>query len=410
MSALAQLLQDQGCVVSGSDRDVSPVTELLARKGIVVARVQSPENVPADTELVIYSDAVWEDNPERVRAKELGIPQQSYFEVLGDVSKGKRTVAVSGVHGKTTVTGMTAKILLDAGASPTAIVGSLVRDFNSNYLKGDSDIFIVEACEYKNHFHHLSPHVLVVTNIEWDHTDYFKSLEEIQNGFKTLMERVPKEGFVVTNPSDPNIAPLLSGVSATVIDYTKEPAYEVKLPGEFNVMNARAAACAARAILPTISGSSIYGTLAGFQGTWRRFEYKGKTKRGADVYDDYAHHPTAVKKTLAELRKKSKGKVFVAFHPHLYSRTRDLLSEFAGAFTDADTVIIAPIYPAREPDDGVTSNALLASEIAKHGVDAKAGDFVEIRRFLETKPEAGDVIMTMGAGDIYHVADELVLN
>jgi len=154
----------------------------------------------------------------------------------------------------------------------------------------------------------------------------------------------------------------------------------------------------------------IYHSASEFQGTWRRFEYKGKTKSGAEVYDDYAHHPTAVRKTLEELkkRKKENGRIFVAFHPHLYSRTRDLLEEFSRAFADADEVIIAPIYPAREPDDGVTSNKLLAGKIAKTGTHARFGTFEEIQTILETEPGPSDLIMTMGAGDIYKVADKLV--
>ncbi len=408
MSALAQYMQDQGVTVSGSDREASPVTELLESKGIHVDLVQKAENVPADADMVVYSEAVWEDNPERVRAKELGLPQYSYFEMLGKVSAGKKTVAVSGTNGKTTTTGMAAKILHDAGVSPTAIVGSLVKDFNSNYLHGDSDVFVVEACEYKRDFLTLSPHILVVTNIEWDHTDYYKDLADVQSAFRTLMEKVPAEGTIVTDASHPDIAPLLVGLSANIVDYTKEPSYELRLPGEFNKNNARAAAAAARVIAPEITEDSIATSLSHFHGTWRRFEYKGKTKNGADVYDDYAHHPTAIKATLAELRKKTTGQIFIAFHPHLYSRTRDLLSEFATAFKGADGVFIAPIYAAREIDDGSISSAILAEQITKHGTPAEAQSFEDIERIFGNYPKAGDIIMTMGAGDIYKVADKLV--
>lgn len=417
MSALAQYMKDTGVEVSGSDREASPVTELLEKKGIAVYLTQKAENVPADADVVVYSEAVWEDNPERTRAKELGLTQVSYFEMLGKVSAGKRTIAVSGTHGKTTTTGMTAKILADAGASPTAVVGSLVKDFGSNYLKGESDIFVVEACEYKRDFLSLSPYILVVTNIEWDHTDYYKDLVDLQSAFRTLMEKVPAEGAIVTDSKHPNIAPLLVGLKARIIDYARDPEnvqhqvlhkFELKLPGEFNQNNARAAASAARLVAPDITEDSIAISLSHFHGTWRRFEYKGKTKTGADVYDDYAHHPTAIRKTLAELRKKTTGKIFVAFHPHLYSRTRDLLPEFATAFADADEIIIAPIYAAREPDDGVTSNKLLAEKISETGKHARFGTFDEIELILSTEPKAGDIVMTMGAGDIYKVADKLV--
>jgi UDP-N-acetylmuramate--alanine ligase len=408
MSALAQYLKDAGVAVSGSDRSVSPVTELLEKKGITVRIGQKAENVPEDAQIVIYSDAVPQDNPERVRAAELGIPQKSYFQTLGEVSAGKRTVAVAGTHGKTTTTGMLAKTLADAGASPTAIIGSIVKDFGSNYLHGSSDLFVVEACEYRDHLLELSPEMLVITNLEWDHTDFFPSLGALQATFKKAIERVPAHGAVVTNPADPNIAPLLTGARARVIDYTTEPAYALQLPGEFNRMNARAAGAAARAVLPTVSDAQIAQALQSFQGTWRRFEYKGKTAQGADVYDDYAHHPTAVKETLKALRARTKGKVFVAFHPHLFSRTKDLFEEFGAAFADAHRLLIAPIYAAREVDDGTVSSDMLATRANVNGTEARAATFAEIEHMLRTEPVTGDVIMTMGAGDIYQVADALV--
>jgi UDP-N-acetylmuramate--alanine ligase len=408
MSALAQLSVGRGDVVTGSDREESPVTELLESKGIRVLIPQVAENVPTDADLVIYSDAVPQGNPERLQADELSIPQMSYFEGLGKASEGKRTLAVAGTNGKTTTTGMIARILKDAGASPTAIVGSIVKDFESNYLSGTSDIFVVEACEYQRHFLNLTPYVLVVTNIEFDHTDYFRDLVDVQDAFRTLMERVPEDGVIVTDATHPNIAPLLLGVSAQVVDYTNESAYEIKLPGEFNAMNARAAVAAARAIRPDLSEDSIVSALADFHGTWRRFEYKGKTSNGADVYDDYAHHPTAITVTLAELRKRAKGKVFIAFHPHLYSRTRDLFEGFSTAFKEADQVILAPIYAAREVDDGIISSELLAERIVANGTPATAlPTFEDIEEALSVAgPD--DVIMTMGAGDIYKVADALV--
>lgn len=408
MSALAQLMLDHGVRVTGSDRDASPVTEILEAKGVKVLIPQEAENVPEDSELVVYSDAVFEGNVERQYAADNSIEQLSYFEAMGKISEGKRTVAIAGTHGKTTTTGMIARVLKDAGVSPTAIVGSIVKDFGSNYLPGTSDIFVVEACEYKRHFLNLAPEVLVVTNLEYDHTDYFRDLTDVQDAFRTLMERVPAHGAIITDATNPNIAPLLLGVSARVIDYTAEPAYGIRLPGEFNVMNARAAAAAARFLLPSIPADTLSSSLADFHGTWRRFEYKGKSANGADVFDDYAHHPTAIVGTLAELRKRTTGKVFVAFHPHLYSRTRDLFDGFSSAFKDADHVLIAPIYAARETDDGIISSELLAERIAANGTEAVALDsFAAIEESLSAAGP-GDSIMTMGAGDIYKVADALV--
>lgn len=407
MSALAQLMLDHGAEITGSDRDVSPVTGLLEKKGIKVIIGQKAENVPTDAEIMVYSDSVPESNPERVCARKLGITSFSYFQMLGKVLEGKKTVAVAGTHGKTTTTGMLAKILKDAGASPTAVVGSIVKDFGSNYLHGDSDIFVVEACEYKNHLLELSPQVLVVTNLEWDHTDFFPSLAALQETFRKAIEKVPADGTIATDPNNKNIAPILKGAKAKIIDYTKELFHELNLIGEFNQNNAQAAAAAARVAFPEIQNTSIYGSLLTFQGTWRRFEYKGKNKNGAEVYDDYAHHPTAVKETLHALREKTKNRIIVAFHPHLYSRTRDLLDEFATAFHDADRVIIAPIYAARETNDGSVSSEILAERIRATGTEATALDFDAIENEL-SEVESGDIIMTMGAGDIYKVADALV--
>ena len=413
MSALAQMLKHDGAEVTGSDREKSPVTEMLEKKGIAVSVPQVVENVPADAELIVYSDAVPEDNPERAEAARRSIPQLSYFAMLGKVSEGRRTVAVAGTNGKTTTTGMLAKILTDAGVGPTAIVGSIVKDFGSNYLPaqagvaGTSDIFVVEACEYKDHLLELSPEVLVITNLEWDHTDYFPSLAALQETFRKAVARVPEKGTIVTDPANPNIAPVLSAARARVADYTAEPTYELLLPGEFNRQNARAAAAAARVVAPELVQEQIVSSLAGFHGTWRRFEFKGKTEHGVEVYDDYAHHPTAIRETLKALRAKAKGRVFIAFHPHLYSRTRDLLEEFATAFAGADEVLIAPIYAARETDDGSISSELLAERIRVSGTHARAATFEEIESVLNTEPRLRDTIMTMGAGDIYKIANRL---
>jgi len=408
MSALAQYFKDQEVIVTGSDRSESPVTELLEKRGIQVVIGQKAENVPVDADIVVYSDAVQDNNLERVRARELGIPQLSYFAMLGKVSEGKKTIAIAGTHGKTTTTGMLAKILKDAGASPTAIVGSIVKDFGSNYLHGDSDFFVVEACEYRDHLLELTPQVLVITNLELDHTDWFPSLAAIQETFRKAIARVSESGGIVTNPHDASVAPLLASAKAEVIDYTKEPEYVLRLPGEFNQDNASAAAATALAVLPSISDATIAQSLATFHGTWRRFEYKGKSVNGADVYDDYAHHPTAVRETLHALRGRTKGRIIVAFHPHLYSRTRDLLDEFATAFRDADKVFIAPIFAARETDDGTISNEMLAERIRAMGTNAIALDSFDAIESALNEVGEGDIIMTMGAGDIYKVADSLV--
>lgn len=209
MSALAQLLVHQGKEVSGSDREQSPTTALLAAKGIQAWIGHDGCTIPADCELLIYSDAVLASNAERLRAREMNIQEKSYFEALGEVTKGMRTIAVAGTHGKTTTTGMLAKILQFCDKQPTAIIGSIVRDFESNFLPGDDKLFVVEACEYRDHLLKLSPQILVITNIELDHTDYFPDLAALQETFKKAVERVPEDGVIVTNPYDPSIVAVL---------------------------------------------------------------------------------------------------------------------------------------------------------------------------------------------------------
>lgn len=413
MSALAQLLAHRGDSVSGSDRAASPITDLLESRGIRVYIGQRAENVPQELDMLVYSDAVPEDHEERVAARECGIPECSYFQMLGSVSASFRTIAIAGTHGKTTTTSMLTKILVDVGAEPTTIVGSIVRDFGSNYVPGTSGTLVVEACEYRDHLLELSPEILVITNLEWDHTDYFPDLAALQKTFKAAIDRVPASGFIVTDPDSPTIQPLLEGIPATVINYTSEPAYALRLPGSFNQDNARAAAATARLIDPSLTDEVIAHSLAEFHGTWRRFEYKGTTSLGNDVIDDYAHHPTAIAETLRALRTKvgPEKRILAAFHPHLYSRTRDLLDGFSTAFADADEVILAPIYAAREIDDGSVSSELLATRIRETGVSAHAVSSMDgLVPMIKGILKEGDTLILMGAGDIYTIADELVSN
>lgn len=392
MSALAQLFAARGIRVSGSDREASPTTLLMEERGISVSLGHRAEYVPHGAALLVYSDAVPAENPERVRARELNIPERSYFEALGEVSRAAQTIAVSGTHGKTTTTAMLTKILKDAGKNPTAIIGSIVKDFGSNVVIGDPALFVVEACEYRDHLLELNPKYLVITNIEWDHTDWFLTEAALRETFEKAKARVPEDGKVIDREV-----------------YRTEPDYELSLIGEFNKDNARAASAAARAAFPDISESQIRESLKNFQGSWRRFEYRGVSKNGALLYDDYAHHPTAVSKTLDAVREKFPHlRVAVAFHPHLFSRTRDFMEGFAESLAKADEVLIAPIYPAREePIPGVTSD-VLAERVRAHGGSAQAvSSLREVGEKLASFGE-GTLVLTMGAGDIYRVIEHLM--
>ena len=254
----------------------------------------------------------------------------------------------------------------------------------------------------------LSPEILVITNIELDHTDYFPDLESLQETFRKAAARVPAHGALVTNPNDPDIAPILKGVSARIIDYTEESVPRLHLIGEFNKMNARAAKAAARAAFPDIPAEQANKALAAFRGSWRRFEYHGETPEGALVYDDYAHHPTAVAKTIEAAREKFPDKkIVVAFHPHLYSRTRSLLQEFGRALARADESVVAPIYAAREAPDPSVTNEVVAEVARRYGGNAHALDSFDLIREKLLQYDDGHLIITMGAGDIYKVAEQI---
>jgi UDP-N-acetylmuramate--alanine ligase len=408
MSALAQLLVSRGVAVTGSDREESPTTGLLEKKGISVAIGHDGCVIPAGTELLVYSDAVWDDNPERMRAKDMGVPEISYFQALGRVSNEMRTIAVTGTHGKTTTTAMLAAILKGAGKEPTAVVGSIVRDFGSNFLEGGHTL-VVEGCEYRNHVLELSPEILVITNCELDHTDFFASERQLQELFRKAIEKLPAHGCVITDPDDPAIAPIVEASPVRVVDYTTETVPQLKLLGEFNLANARAAKAAAKAAYPDITDTVCDEVLSQFVGSWRRFEYKGETENGATVYDDYAHHPTAIRETIAAIRERFPSKqIAVAFHPHLYSRTKSFFKEFSEALAEADEVYVAPIYAAREKLDPSVTHVKLAQAVTELGTPAHAPlSFDGIRDALESYgPET--LVVTMGAGDIYKVAEQIV--
>jgi UDP-N-acetylmuramate--alanine ligase len=406
MSALAQLFLHRGHNVSGSDRSASPVTELLEKKGIQVYIGHDAKHVPEDADLIVYSDAIPTDSPERVRGRELGKKEQSYFQALGEATKEYKNIVVSGTNGKTTTTAMIAKILTDAGVSPTVIVGSLIGEYGSNFKAGESDIAVIEGCEYKRHFLHLNPYIFVITNIELEHTDYFKDEADVVNAFKEMIAKVPKEGSIVAHASDRLVSQALEGASVPIKEYGDMSVPELLVPGEFNIANAQAAKTAAQVL--GISEEKIDASLSQFKGTWRRFEIKGHTKAGALVVDDYAHHPSAIHVTLEAARKKFLDKkIVVVFHPHLYSRTKSFFDEFAHELAKADEVLLLPIYAAREKLDPEVTSEKLVEKIQALGTQATfVADFEVAKKVLESRDEK-EVIFTMGAGDVYKLADLL---
>ena len=412
MSSLAQLYAHAGATVLGSDRAEQPSTEMLRKKGVEVLLGHSASHVPEDADLLVYSDAIVEGSdgyPERVRGRELGIPELSYFEALGKVAEGKRVVAISGTNGKTTTTAMLGKILVDAGEDPTVVVGSIVSEWGSNFRAGRDDLFIVEACEYKKHFLNFHPSVLVVTNIELDHTDYFKNEDAFVAAFGEAVANVVPGGDIIANTALPNVEKALEAKPAhvRVVNYAEVDVPGLLLPGEFNRENARAAKAAAHIVAPHLSDAQIDASLAAFPGTWRRFEYKGTLPKGAMLYDDYAHHPTAISKTIAGARERFPGKkIVVFFHPHLYSRTRDLFPGFVESLATADEAYILPVFAAREPHDESVSNVALAEAITSSGGKAHAlSGLEETAEKLQTLgPDT--VAFTMGAGNVYKAGED----
>jgi len=390
MSGLARLCKAKGSAVSGSDASESSTTNELEDEEIEVLIGHGFDNVPEDTELLVYSGAVPEDNPELVFAKENGIPMMTYFEALGEITRDYHLVAISGTHGKTTTTAMLALILETAGMDPTVIVGSKLKEFGGKNVKvGESDLFILEACEYKRNFLSLHPDLLGITNIDLDHLDYFKDKADYDSAFCEFAGQSQE----VVWPEDTG-------------DYEGE----MGIPGEHNLMNAGLAAHLARRL--GAPEDSIATALASYNGAWRRFELKGETMEGALVYDDYAHHPAEIVATLEAAREKyPEERIVVVFQPHQYSRTNALIDDFAQAFENADEVIIPNIYEARDSaeDKESVSVATLVDAISSYHDDVKDGEGLEqTAEYLSDTIQDGDVVFLMGAGDVGKIAEMLL--
>ena len=409
MSGLARLFLAEGKEVSGSDREASEITRALQDEGITFFNTQVAENLTEDLDLVVYTAAMPSDHEELLRAEKLGIKTMSYFEALGMVANEYHLIAVAGTHGKTTTTAMLIDIFESAGFDPSAIVGSLRAKTKSNYRAGKSKYFIVEACEYKRDFLSLTPDVLVITNIEHDHVDYYKTLDEVQKAFKELVGQVREGGTVIANLGESNVSEVLEGATPLIVDYAKffKPLRKLKVPGVHNQMNA--AAAVATASNEGIAVEDAECALAGFAGTWRRFEYKGEV-HGAKVYDDYGHHPTAITATVAGARELyPEKKIFLIYQPHLDSRTEGLFNEFADALQGVDELILYPAYVARADSTSHDTTKKLAELIsAKHPHTKYMVDFDTITEYVQKVASDEYVILVMGAGDITNLATKLV--
>lgn len=432
MSGIAQMLADEGVQVSGSDRQSSPLTDSLAEAGIKIYIGHSGENIADDCELVVYSAAIHEDNPERIRAKELGIKQFERAVMLGRLMKEyKNPICISGTHGKTTTTGMVAQEFIHCGKNPTVTVGGNLDIIGGNMRVAGKDYFIAESCEYHRSFLSFFPKATVILNIEADHLDYYKDLDDIISAFRDLCALTPKDGCIIANFDDENTVKAVEGASATVIsfgikscaDYTAKNlsvnadgfySYDLfvrgenvcpislSVPGIYNVGNSLAALAAADFF--GLSLTMAAEALGEYKGTHRRFEKKG-VYNGALIIDDYAHHPTEIAATLSAALDMPYDEIYLVFQPHTYSRTYSLYSDFKRVLSQKGIrVILADIYAAREKDTNLVSSRQLAEDIG----GMYFASFGEIEEYLKSVARPGALIITMGAGDVYKIGENIL--
>ena len=441
MSGLARILKSRGFEVSGSDRASSSITDGLAADGIRVYIGQNKENITPDIDLVVFTAAIRPDNPEYIAVMENGIPYINRSVLLGQIMRGyKDPVAVSGTHGKTTTTSMISEIMIEAGTDPTLSIGGILDSIGGNVRIGNSPYFAAEACEYTNSFLDMFPGIGIILDIDADHLDFFKDLADIRRSFRKFAERIPEDGALILNTQIPDYQEICGGLSCDVIlygpdssaDYWPEdisydefarPTYTLcsrnsdgtilrqtittGVPGEHNIYNSMAAAAAADRL--GISREHTVNALAGYSGTQRRFQILG-TRNGFTVIDDYAHHPTEIAATLRTALNVPHRELYCVFQSHTYTRTKALMDEFAEALTLADHILLAPIYAARETDNLGISEHTLAEKIEALGHPCMCFEsFDEIEKFLLENCQSGDLVITMGAGNINEVGKKLVL-
>ena len=411
MSGLAQILHERGNIITGSDIEESGLIQKMKDKGININIGHSDDNLANDTQKVIYSSAIPQNNPELIKAKELNLPLLSYAEAIKEFTHDSYTIAVAGTHGKTTVTALSALALIAGHKDPTVIIGSQLKEFdNQNYRLGSDDYFIVEACEYKRNFLNYSPNIIILTNIEAEHLDYFKDLKDYKNAFKEFISKLSEDGFIIANGDDENVLDIVKDADAQVIlfhdDDERLKQIELQIPGDFNKLNALCALILGQIL--NIERKIILKEFAKFQGTWRRFEILGRFYN-MTVISDYAHHPTAINETLkATLEKYPGSKICCIFQPHQYNRTKKFLNEFGQAFKKAKTVILPNIYEVRDKKEDIESIKPddLAESIRNNGTQAVLKyEYEEIKKFLEDNKSEFDILLVMGAGDIWKFAE-----
>ena len=436
MSGLAEVLLERGFSITGSDMKSSPITEKLEHHGASIVYGQKAENITDDIDLVVYTAAIHPDNPEFQAVIRKGIPHMDRAELLGQIMRNyKNSIAVSGTHGKTTTTSMLSLIMLAGACDPTISVGGILKDIDGNIRVGRSQNFITEACEYTNSFLKFNPRIELILNVDADHLDFFKDLDDIRHSFRLFSEKLNKDGILIINGEIPDLSYFTQGLPCKIITYGLEAdddytaknisfneyacgSYDLYVNGEkldhitlnvtglHNVSNSLAAIAAAREL--GIPMEHIKAGLMKFKGTDRRFEYKGEVN-GITILDDYAHHPTEIEATLTAAKNYPHRKIWCAFQPHTYTRTKALLHEFGKALSLADHVVLADIYADREADTGEIHSKDLQAEIRRQGTEVDYfSTFEQIENFLLKNCHPGDLVITMGAGDIVNVGEDLL--
>jgi UDP-N-acetylmuramate--alanine ligase len=408
LSAYASYQKAEGHEVLGSDQNQNILIE-----GIDVSLNQDGSNVPEDADLFVYTLALPEDHPELEKAKELGIECKTYFEALGDLTKDYKLIAVCGTSGKSSTTAMAAKVLMDANLDPSVILGTKTKDLDGkNWRKGDSNIFLIEACEYCNSFHHLSPNIVLLTNAYGDHFDAYSGIEEYEASFKKFIEYIPSDGVLITHDDDSQCKKISKSASCKVVNADEKSVLDLSMqvPGRHMQQNAVLVISLAETLGIDLDAS--YRSVNSYQGCWRRMEFKGTTEIGAKVFDDYAHHPVEISETIVALHLAHKDRRLVCvFQPHTHDRTIKLYDQFLDAFKSADLVIIPNIYEAR------TDRDCEKVDVDKFVEDIKSGSSVEVinGKSLDNtvsilKNEVlkeNDLLVTMGAGDVTNIGEEL---
>jgi UDP-N-acetylmuramate--alanine ligase len=437
MSGLAHILRDKNFIVSGSDAAESALTKELTAAGCHIVYSQTADNITSDIDLVVYTAAIRDTNPELSAARAAGIPTITRAELLGQIMTNYKTaVNIAGTHGKTTTTSMLTEILMAGNCDPTISVGGILDSIGGNIRVGQSGIFVTEACEYTNSFLSFHPTMNIILNVKEDHLDFFKDIDDIRHSFKLFTEKLPADGTLIINTDIDNYEYFYQDTSCEVITVGSDPAksmysaadiafdemgcctytlliegtpsgqIHLSVPGVHNVYNSLAAIAAAKKL--GLSLEVIATGLSDFHGTERRFEKKGEFN-GVTVIDDYAHHPDEIKATLASAAHYPHKTVWCVFQPHTYSRTKILLTEFAEALSHADKVVLADIYAARETDTLGISSLDLKYEIEKLGKECfYFGSFEEIEKFLSKNCINGDLLITMGAGNVYQIGEALI--